>query len=117
VIAADAGEIIDPDGLVNQLEGGFVQAASWTLSDCVTFDEQRITSLDWETYPILTFPRIPRIETIVLDHPDEPPLGAGEAGLGPTAAAIANAVHAAIGVRIRDLPFTPDRVRAAVVAA
>lgn len=117
VIAVDAGEIIDPDGLSNQLEGGFVQAASWTLCEGVTFDELRITSLDWDTYPILRFPAIPRIETILLGDREEPPLGAGEAAQGPTAAAIANAVYAAIGVRLRDLPFTPDRVRAAVAAA
>jgi nicotinate dehydrogenase subunit B len=117
VIAADAGEIIDPDGLANQLEGGFIQAASWTLAEQVTFDELRVTSLDWESYPILTFPAVPPIETILLDHPEEPPLGAGEAVQGPTAAAIAAAVHAAIGVRLRDLPFTPDRVRAVVAAA
>jgi nicotinate dehydrogenase subunit B len=117
VVAADAGEIIDPDGLANQLEGGFVQAASWTLGEHVTFDDLRVTSLDWESYPILRFPRLPQIETILLDHPDQPPLGAGEVAQGPTAAAIANAVQAAIGVRLRDLPFTPDRVRAAVAAA
>jgi nicotinate dehydrogenase subunit B len=117
VVAADAGEIIDPDGLANQLEGGFVQAASWTLGEQVTFDDLRVASLDWESYPILRFPRIPQIETILLDHPDQPPLGAGEVAQGPTAAAIANAVHAAIGIRLRDLPFTPDRVRAAVAAA
>jgi nicotinate dehydrogenase subunit B len=114
VVAADAGEVIDPSGLRNQLEGGVVQAASWTLREAVTFDESRITSSDWDAYPILSFSGIPPVEVELIDHPELPPLGAGEATQGPTAAAIANAVHAAIGVRVRDLPITPDRIRAAV---
>ena len=113
VIAADAGEIVDPDGLANQLEGGLVQAASWTLLEQVTFDDTRVTSVDWDTYPILRIDGSPEIETVLLDRPGEPFLGAGEAVQGPTAAAIANAVFDAIGVRLRDIPFTPDRVRAA----
>jgi CO/xanthine dehydrogenase Mo-binding subunit len=117
VIAADAGEIVDPDGLANQLEGGFVQSASWTLKEQVRFDDTRITSVDWDTYPILTFDEVPEIETLLLDRPGEPFLGAGEATQGPTAGAIANAVHDAIGVRLRDIPFTPERVRAAAATA
>jgi CO/xanthine dehydrogenase Mo-binding subunit len=115
-IAADAGEVIDPDGLVNQLEGGFVQAASWTLKEQVVFDETRITSLDWDAYPVLSFLEIPDIDTVLLDRPDLPVLGAGEATQGPTAAAIANGVRAAVGLRLRDLPLTPGRVRAAAAA-
>ncbi len=115
VIAADAGQIIDPVGLVNQLEGGFVQAASWTLKERVTFDAARVTSVDWESYPILRFSEVPPIETALLDRPGEPYLGAGEATQGPTAAAIANAVHAAIGLRLRELPFTPDRIQDAAL--
>jgi nicotinate dehydrogenase subunit B len=112
VIAADAGQVVDPEGLANQLEGGVIQAASWTLKEEVRFDERRVTSLDWDTYPILRFPEVPEVETVLLDRPDEPPLGAGEATQGPTAGAIANAVYDAVGVRLRDIPFTPERLRA-----
>jgi nicotinate dehydrogenase subunit B len=116
VVAADAGEVIDPKGLANQLEGGAVQSASWTLKEAVTFDEVRITSTDWETYPIITFRDVPKVEVELIDRPELPPLGAGEAAQGPTAAAIANAVYAAIGVRVRDLPITPERIRSAVAS-
>jgi CO/xanthine dehydrogenase Mo-binding subunit len=112
VIAADAGEVVDPDGLVNQLEGGFIQAASWTLREEVRFDTTRITSRDWESYPILGFAEIPEVETLVLDRPGAPFLGAGEATQGPTPAAIANAVAHATGLRLRRIPFTPERVLA-----
>jgi CO/xanthine dehydrogenase Mo-binding subunit len=115
VIAADAGQIIDPVGLINQLEGGFVQAASWTLKERVTFDAARVTSTDWESYPILRFGEVPAIETVLIDRPGEPYLGAGEATQGPTAAAIANAVWAAVGLRLRELPFTPSRVQEAAL--
>src|SRR5262249_41467092 len=87
-IAADPGQIVDPDGTVNQLEGGFVQAASWTLREEVKFDRSRVTSTDWESYPILRFAEVPELETVLLDRPDQPWLGAGEASQGPTAAAI-----------------------------
>jgi CO/xanthine dehydrogenase Mo-binding subunit len=116
-IAADAGEVVDPSGLANQLEGGFIQAASWTLKEEVTFDDTRVTSLDWRTYPILTFPEVPQIETILIDRPGSPYLGAGEAVQGPTPAAIGNAVFAATGLRLRQTPFTPARVRRAAAAA
>ena len=116
VVAADAGEIVDPKGLANQLEGGVVQAASWTLKEQVTFDDTRITSGDWSTYPIATFPEAPVVEVVLLDRPGLPPLGAGEATQGPTAAAIANALHDALGIRVRDLPLTAERIRAAVAA-
>ena len=113
VIAADAGRVVDPDGLANQLEGGLIQAASWTLLEQVRFDRQRVTSLDWDSYPILRFPDVPALETVLLDHPELPSLGAGEGTQGPTPAAIANAVFDASGVRLREIPFTPERVRAA----
>ena len=113
VIAADAGEIVDPDGLAAQLEGGFVQAASWTLLEAVAWDRDGITSRDWESYPILRFDAIPEIETVLVDRPGEPFLGAGEASCGPAGAAIANAVFDATGVRARRLPLTPDHLRAA----
>jgi len=113
VIAADAGEIVDPDGLAAQLEGGFVQAASWTLLEAVAWDRDGITSRDWETYPILRFSAIPEIETVLVDQPGEPYLGAGEASCGPAGAAIANAVFDATGVRARRLPLTPENLRTA----
>jgi CO/xanthine dehydrogenase Mo-binding subunit len=116
VAAADAGAVIDPSGLSNQLEGGVVQSASWTLMESVAFDDTRITSAAWESYPIIRFPEVPPIDVVLLDRPELPPLGAGEAVQGPTAAAIANAVHAAIGVRVRDLPLTPWRIRDAAAA-
>ncbi|MEN3284795.1 MAG: nicotinate dehydrogenase subunit [Solirubrobacteraceae bacterium] len=115
VIAADAGQIVDPDGLRNQLEGGAIQSASWTLKERVTFDRSRVTSVDWESYPILRFSEIPEVETVLLDRPAEPCLGAGEATQGPTAGAIANAIFDAVGLRLRDLPFTPARLRDAAL--
>lgn len=113
VITADAGEVVNPDGLSNQLEGGFVQAASQTLYEEVLWDEAGITSLDWDSYPILRFPQAPIVEVVLLNRPGEPTVGAGEATQGPTPAAIANAVFAASGVRLREIPFTPARVKAA----
>jgi CO/xanthine dehydrogenase Mo-binding subunit/aerobic-type carbon monoxide dehydrogenase small subunit (CoxS/CutS family) len=114
VIAADAGQIINPDGLSNQLEGGVIQAASWTLKEEVRFDPSGITSRDWQSYPILTFPDAPIIETVLLNRPGQPHMGSGEATQGPTPAAIANAVFDAAAIRLRTIPFTPDRVRAAL---
>ncbi|MFQ5660603.1 MAG: molybdopterin cofactor-binding domain-containing protein [Gammaproteobacteria bacterium] len=111
VIAADAGQIVDADGLRSQLEGGLLQSASWTLKEQVCFDPDGVTSLDWKRYPILTFAEVPDVETVLIDQPHEPFLGAGEAAQGPTAAAIANAVYIAIGLRLRNIPFTPERVR------
>ncbi len=110
VIAADAGQTVNPDGLSNQLEGGFVQAASWTLYEAVRFDSRGITSVDWESYPILRFKAAPSIETVIVNRPGSPMLGAGEAGQNPAPAAIANAVHDAVGIRLRDIPFTQERV-------
>lgn len=116
VIAADVGEIVDPGGVANQLEGGFLQSASWTLMEQVTFDATEITSVDWDTYPVLRFAGVPPVRTVLLDRPGEPYLGAGEAAQGPAAAAIANAVRDAIGVAPHDLPLTPERIRDAVLA-
>ncbi|MEZ4870113.1 MAG: molybdopterin cofactor-binding domain-containing protein [Caldilineaceae bacterium] len=114
IIAADAGQVVNPDGLSNQLEGGFVQAASWTLLEAVGFDRAGITSRNWESYPILRFTGTPVIETVLLNRPDLPFLGSGEASQNPTPAAIANAVFDAVGVRLREIPFTPTRVLAAL---
>lgn len=113
VIAADAGEVVDPDGLAAQLEGGFVQAASWTLLEAVAWNRNGIASRDWESYPILRFGAVPEIETVLVDRPGEPFLGAGEASCGPAGAAIANAVFDATGVRARRLPLTPESLREA----
>ncbi len=112
VIAADAGQVVNPDGLSNQLEGGFVQAASWTLYEAVTFGKQGITSVDWETYPILPFTAAPTIETVIINRSGLPFLGAGEAAQNPAPAAIANAVFDAVDLRLREIPFTPDKVKA-----
>ena len=112
--AADAGLIVNPDGLANQIEGGIVQSTSWTLKEQVKFDRTEITSRDWASYPILTMAEFPVVEVELIDRPEERSLGAGEASQGPTAAAIANAFAAATGIRLRDLPLTPARVKAAL---
>lgn len=112
--AVDAGLIITPDGLSNQIEGGIIQGTSWTLKETIRFDRQRITTRDWESYPILTFPEVPEIDIVFLDHPELPALGSGEAAQPTVPAAIANAIFNATGKRLRNLPFTPDRVRAAL---
>ncbi len=108
-VAADIGLVVNPDGARNQLSGGAVQSTSWTTIERVRFDRRRITSTDWETYPILRFPAAPAVEVHLVAN-DLPPLGAGEAAQGPTAAAIANAVHDALGVRVRDLPLTTEAI-------
>jgi nicotinate dehydrogenase subunit B len=112
--SVDAGQIINPDGLTNQIEGGIIQSMSWTLYEHVRFDRNGILSDDWMNYPILTMRDVPRVETVLINRPNEPALGAGEAAQGPAAAAIANAFAAATGRRIRELPLTPERVRAAL---
>jgi CO/xanthine dehydrogenase Mo-binding subunit len=113
--AVDSGEIVNPDGIRNQTEGGIMQSISWTLYEFVSFDETRIKSVDWSTYPILRFGAVPaRIDVHVVDRPGEPFLGTGEGAQGPAAGALANAIRDAIGVRLYDLPFTPDRVVSAL---
>jgi CO/xanthine dehydrogenase Mo-binding subunit len=114
VSAVDAGLIINPDGLTNQIEGGIIQSASWTLREQIKFDRQRITTRSWADYPILTFNDVPAVEVHLINQPNEKSLGVGEGSQGPTAAAIANAIANAAGKRLRDLPFTPDKVRAAL---
>lgn len=116
VVAADAGQVVDPDGLAAQMEGGVLQAASWTLYEEVAFERDGVTSRDWDSYPILRFSNAPTIEVILIDRPNEPFLGAGEASSGPTAGAIANAVRRATGLRLRRLPFTPEALRRAAAA-
>ena len=112
-VAADIGYVVDPDGAANQLEGGAVQATSWALKEAVRFDRTRITSSSWEEYPILRFTEVPEVDVVVMKSL-EPSVGAGEATMGPTAAAIANAVCDAVGARVRDLPITADRIAAAL---
>jgi CO/xanthine dehydrogenase Mo-binding subunit len=114
--AVDAGLVINPDGAANQVEGGIVQTVSWALKEQVRFADGRVASDSWESYPILRFSEVPKVEVRFVDAPDEPTLGLGEASHGPTAAAIGNAVARALGTRIRDLPFTRDRVMAALLA-
>jgi nicotinate dehydrogenase subunit B len=112
--AADAGQIINPNGLANQIEGGIIQSTSWTLHEEVRFDRGGITSRDWQSYPILTMQEAPRVEVELIDRPVEKSLGAGEGAQGPTVAAIVNAFANATGKRIRELPLTPERVKAAL---
>jgi CO/xanthine dehydrogenase Mo-binding subunit len=112
--AVDAGEVVNPDGVSNQVQGGIIQAASWTLYEAVTFDETRITSVDWSTYPIMRFDALPKsIEVDIIPRHGTPFLGAGECSQGPGGAAVANAVANAIGRRIYDLPLTREKVRSA----
>jgi CO/xanthine dehydrogenase Mo-binding subunit len=112
--ATDAGLIINPDGLTAQIEGGVIQSTSWTLHEEVKFDRNGILSRDWSNYPILTMPEAPAVEVALINRPGERSLGAGEGSQGPTVAAIANAFAHATGKRIRDLPFHPERVKAAL---
>jgi nicotinate dehydrogenase subunit B len=113
--AVDAGEVVNPDGVVNQIEGGMLQAASWTLKEAVRWDRAGVTSRSWNDYPILSFDETPSVlEVQVIAHPDLPALGVGECAAGPTAAAIANALADALGVRARHLPLTPERLRDAI---
>jgi CO/xanthine dehydrogenase Mo-binding subunit len=112
--AADAGLVINPDGVINQLEGGIIQSASWVLKEQVRIDSG-VTSIDWETYPVLKFSEVPEIDIELVDSGDDAPLGVGEVTAGPTAAAIGNAVSHALGVRIRDLPLTRERILATLL--
>ena len=115
IIACDAGQIVNPDGVANQLEGALLQAASWTLREQVNYDEQGITSLDWRSYPILRFRDAPAIDIELINRSDQPYMGVGEGAMGPVSAAIANAVYDAVGVRLRHIPFTPDKVKEALL--
>src|SRR5262249_29278205 len=112
--AHDCGVIVNPDGLRNQVEGCILQTLSRTLHEEVTFDGPRVRRVDGEGYPILRFPEAPAVDVILIDRPDQPLLGAGEAATAPVAAAVANAVFDATGVRLRTVPFTPARVKAAL---
>jgi nicotinate dehydrogenase subunit B len=113
-VAVDVGEAINPDGVINQIEGGAIQATSWVLKERVRFDTQRITSTTWNDYPILRFSEVPDVQVELIQRPDIDPVGAGEAAHGPVTAAIANAVFDALGVRVRNLPITRDSLIAAM---
>jgi CO/xanthine dehydrogenase Mo-binding subunit len=118
VAAVDSGDPVNPDGIRNQMEGGIVQSLSWTLYEAVRFDDRTITSRDWSTYPIMRFASMPgSVEVHVIERPGAPFLGTGEAAQGPTGAALANALADATGARIRELPLSPERVRAALSEA
>ncbi|MGB8631553.1 MAG: molybdopterin cofactor-binding domain-containing protein, partial [Xanthobacteraceae bacterium] len=108
--AADVGLAVNPDAVINQLEGGMIQSASWVLKEQVRFDNATAGPIDWESYPVLRFSEIPEIEIALVDVDTDVPLGVGEATAGPTAAAIGNAVSRALGIRIRDLPLTRERI-------
>jgi len=113
-LAVDVGLVVNPEGVMNQIEGGALQALSWTLKERVRFDRRRVLTDTWDDYPILSFSEAPRVEVVLVSRPDQPSLGAGEASLGPTSAAIGNAVYQALGVRVRDLPLTREVITAAI---
>lgn len=117
VAAIDSGQVVNPDGLTNQIEGAILQSMSWTLYESVTFDDTRITSIDWQTYPILRFDAVPdKVDVHIINRPGQPFLGSGETGQGPAAAAIANAIANATGKRLRDLPLTRKKIKGAIEA-
>ena len=116
VIATACGRIINPRGLRHQVQGAVLQGVSRSLFEAVKFDRSHVTSLDWQSYPVLRFPDVPDIETVLLDQRDVEPSGAGELATVPVAAALCNAIFDATGVRLRQVPFTPDRVKSAVAA-
>ncbi len=109
--AVDIGLVINPDGAINQIEGGVIQSSSWTVKEQLRLGDTGVESRDWASYPILSFAEAPLVEVVLMDQPNEPALGAGEASQGPTAAAIVNAVASATGKRVRDLPLTPERLK------
>ena len=113
-LAVDVGRVINPDGVVNQVEGGAVQSASWALRERVRFDRSAITSTAWDTYPILRFTEVPEVAVQLVDAPGERETGAGEVAQGPVAGAIGNAVADAVGVRVRDLPLTTEQITRAI---
>ncbi len=116
VCAQDCGLMINPDTVRAQVEGGIIQTLSRTLKEAVTFDRSRVTSVDWATYPILTYPEVPVIDCELIQRLEEKPMGVGEAPATPVPAAVANAVFDAVGVRLREVPFTSDRVKVALQA-
>ncbi len=116
-VVQDCGQVINPDGVKNQIEGNVVQTVSRTLKEQLTFDRSRVTSVDWASYPILTFPDIPDVDIELIDRPAEKPWGVGEPSATVVPAAIENAVCDAVGVRLRSVPFLPEKVLAALPSA
>ncbi len=116
-VAHDCGQIINPDGLKNQIEGNVIQTVSRTLLEQLKYDRSAVTSLDWASYPIITYPDVPQVAIELLDRPNEKPWGAGEPTAALVPSAIANAIFDATGVRLRSVPFTPDKVLAGLKAA
>ena len=116
-LSHDCGLIINPDGLKNQIEGNIIQGVSRALMEEVKFDASGITTLDWSTYPVVRFPEVPEIDIVLINRPEMPALGGGEPSSAPIAAAIANAIFDATGVRLREAPFTPERVLAGLKKA
>ncbi len=112
-IAADMGEVVNPDGAANQLEGSAIHATSQALKEAVRFDRRNVTSDSWESYPILRFSEVPAVQVKLVERPELPPLGAGEPAFGPTVAAIANAIRDSLGVQPRVMPFTPENLATA----
>jgi len=117
ILSHDCGLIINPDGLKNQIEGNIIQGVSRALMEEVKFDSSGIKTLDWSTYPVIRFPNVPEIEIVLINRPEMPALGGGEPSSAPIAAAIANAIFDAVGVRLREAPFTPERVLAGLKKA
>ncbi|MBB2188609.1 molybdopterin-dependent oxidoreductase [Gluconacetobacter azotocaptans] len=117
VVGQDSGMMVNPAGVRHQIHGNVIQSTSRALREEVSFDDSGVASREWGGYPLITFPEVPDIDVLMLDRPDQPPLGVGESASVPGAAAIANALYDATGVRFRELPFTPDRIRAGLDAA
>jgi CO/xanthine dehydrogenase Mo-binding subunit len=117
ICAHDCGLVINSDALKNQVEGGIVQTLSRALYEEVVFDKDRVTSTDWASYPILKFPDLPEVVVDLVDRPELPPLGGGEAATAPVGAALANAIFDATGARLRQAPMTPERIKEAMTHA
>ncbi|HEY0526051.1 MAG TPA: molybdopterin cofactor-binding domain-containing protein, partial [Stellaceae bacterium] len=113
-VVQDCGQIINPDGVRNQVEGNVIQTVSRVLMEEVTFDRSMVTSLDWSSYPIITFPDVPEVVIDLIDRPKEKPWGAGEPSAAVIPGAISNAVFDATGARLRSVPFKPEKVKAAI---
>jgi nicotinate dehydrogenase subunit B len=113
-VAHDCGIIVNPDGVRNQIEGNVIQGSSRALMEEVNFDAAGVKNLNWNTYPIMKFSDVPEVDIVLINHPELPPMGAGEASTTAVAAAIGNAIFDAVGVRLRRAPFTPERVRSEV---
>jgi Aerobic-type carbon monoxide dehydrogenase, large subunit CoxL/CutL homologs len=114
VVGHDAGMMVNPDGVRHQIHGNVLQSTSRVLKERVTFEESTVSAKEWGAYPILTFPEVPEVDVVMMPRPYDPPLGAGESASVPSAAAIANAVFDATGIRFRELPITSDKLREAL---